>query len=95
MSHPRVRASDEDRQRVVADLERHTADGRLSLTEYSDRAARVYQAATYADLAAITHDLPALPPERPPSHEHRHLIIALLLAAVTIALLATAIALWR
>jgi hypothetical protein len=81
---------------VVAELERHTADGRLSLTEYSERAARVYRATTYADLAAITHDLPTLPPpERTATNEHRHLIVAMLLAAATIALLGTAIALWR
>jgi DUF1707 SHOCT-like domain len=80
---------------VVAELERHAADGRLSLTEYSDRAARVYQATTYADLAAITHDLPTLPPLRPQSNEHRHLIVAMLLAAITIAVLGVAIALWK
>ena len=80
---------------MVAELERHAADGRLSLTEYSDRAGQVYRATTYADLAAVTHDLPTLPPVRPPSNEHRHLIVAMLLAAVTIALLGIAIALWK
>ena len=80
---------------MVAELERHAADGRLSLAEYSERAAQVYRATTYADLAAVTHDLPTLPPHRPPSNEHRHLIVAMLLAAVTITLLAVAIALWR
>lgn len=95
VTHPGVRASDEDRHRVVGELERHAADGRLSLAEYSDRAAQVYRAMTYADLAAVTHDLPTLPPLRGPSNEHRHLIVAMLLAAVTIALLGIAIALWK
>ena len=34
-------------------------------------------------------------PDGPPSNEHRHLIVAMLLAAVTIALLGIAIALWK
>ena len=90
-----MRASDEDRQRVVADLERHTAAGRLTLAEYSERAARVYRSVTHADLVAITHDLPTLAPDRPASREHKHLMVALIVAAVTIALLGVAIALWK
>ena len=81
---------------MVAQLERHTAVGRLSLDEFSDRVGQVYLAATHAELAAVTHDLPALPPPgRPASNEHRHLIVAMLLAAVTIALLGIAVALWK
>jgi hypothetical protein len=96
VSHPGVRASDEDRHRVVAELERHTAAGRLTLAEYSDRAARAYACVTVDDLAAVTHDLPALPrPEPSAAREHRHLLVALLLAALTIGLLAVAIALWK
>jgi hypothetical protein len=96
--HPGVRASDEDRQRVVADLERHTAAGRLSLDEFTDRAGRAYAAATHGELAALTHDLPTLPvpvPALVPAGDQRNLLAALALALVTIAALAVVLALFR
>lgn len=93
---PDVRASDEDRQRVVAELERHTAVGRLSLAEFTERAGRAYAAATHGDLATLTHDLPALPPPSPvPNRDQRSLLVALALALLTIAALALALALLR
>ena len=94
-----VRASDEDRQRVVAELERHTGDGRLSLAEFTDRAGRAYRAATHGELAALTQDLPVLPPlpppPVPPARDQRNLLVALALALVTIAALAVVLALFR
>jgi hypothetical protein len=46
----------------VSELERHTADGRLTLDEFSERVGRVYGAATHADLAEITGGaVPVLP----------------------------------
>jgi len=54
-----LRAADADRNRVIVALQRHTADGRLSLDEFAARADAAYGAVTYADLAAITADLPA------------------------------------
>jgi hypothetical protein len=94
--HPGVRASDEDRQRVVADLERHTAAGRLSLDEFTDRVGRAYAAATHGELAALTHDLPTLPSPAPaPARDQRNLLVALALALVTIAALAVVLALFR
>jgi hypothetical protein len=94
-----VRASDEDRRRVVAELERHTAEGRLSLDEFTQRAGQAFAAATHGDLAAITHDLPALPPPPPPAPQpagdQRNLLIALGLALLTIAALAVVLALFR
>ncbi len=99
VTHPGVRVSDEDRRRVVADLERHTADGRLSLAEFTDRAGRAYQAATRAELSQLTSDLPALPPALPPppppGRDQRNLIIALALALLTIAALGIALALLK
>jgi hypothetical protein len=83
--NPALRASDDDRMRVVADLERHTAAGRLSLDEFSDRVARALAAATRADLAAVTSDLPVEPAERAVSHE---LLVAFLFAMLTLAVLA-------
>ena len=59
--------------------------------------ARVYNAATHADLARVTHDLPATVPAVPaaPMTEQRHLVVAFLLAAVTIVLLALALWAWK
>jgi hypothetical protein len=98
VTHPGVRASDEDRRRVVADLERHTADGRLSLDEFTDRAGRAYRAATHGDLSELTSDLPALLPLAPvrlPGRDQRHLIIALALSLLTIAVLGAVLALLK
>jgi hypothetical protein len=96
VTNPGLRASDEDRQRTVGALERHTAAGRLDLNEFSDRVARAYAAATHADLAAIVRDLP---PDRPASDpqgtDHRQLLVALLIAAVTIAILGVVLAIAR
>lgn len=96
MTHPGLRASDDDRQRIIAELERHTAAGRLTLDEFSDRVGLVYNAATHADLARVTHDLPATVSAAPaPMTEQRHLLFAFLLAAVTIVLLALALWAWK
>lgn len=96
VTQPGVRASDEDRQRVVAELERHTTSGLLSLDEFSDRVGQVYRATTRTELARITHDLPPAPvTEHHPHTEQRHLILALLLALATIAALGLALAAWK
>lgn len=87
MTHAGLRASDDDRRRVVSELERHTADGRLTLDEFSERVGRVYGAATHADLAAITYDLPAAAPRIPVAADPRPLLLAFVIAAVTIAVL--------
>jgi hypothetical protein len=65
MTGPEFRASDEDRQRVVTALERHTAAGRLTLDEYTDRVDRALAARTHGDLARVTADLPGEPAEAP------------------------------
>jgi hypothetical protein len=41
-----VRASDADRERVIAELQRHTAAGRLSMDEFSERAAVICRSRT-------------------------------------------------
>jgi hypothetical protein len=53
-----VRASDEDRERVVAALKEHCAAGRLTLDELPGRVERAYAAATHAELEELTRDLP-------------------------------------
>lgn len=91
-----IRASDEDRDRVIATLQRHTAAGRLTLEEFSDRVGQVYAARTLADLGALVHDLPADPPPAPPStvdSSGRHLAIAFAVAVATLILLGVVMAL--
>ena len=61
---PSIRASDADRQHVVEALQEHTAAGRLSLDEFTERVDAAYRATTYGQLAAITADLPAEAPTR-------------------------------
>lgn len=50
---------DRDRRLVDERLQSAVGDGVLTLGEYDERAARVWQARTRADLDAVTHDLPA------------------------------------
>jgi len=52
-----LRASDDDRERVVAVLAAAAADGRLTLEEHSQRVQRAYQARTLGELASLTMDL--------------------------------------
>jgi Domain of unknown function (DUF1707)/Cell wall-active antibiotics response 4TMS YvqF len=52
-----LRASDADRERVVALLTEAASDGRLTLGEHSERAERAYSARTLGELAALTADL--------------------------------------
>ena len=52
-----LRASDADRERVVAVLADAAADGRLTLEEHAERVARAYSARTLGDLATLTADL--------------------------------------
>jgi Domain of unknown function (DUF1707)/Cell wall-active antibiotics response 4TMS YvqF len=54
-----LRASDADRERVVALLTEAAGDGRLTLGEHAERAERAYAARTLGELAALTADLAA------------------------------------
>jgi hypothetical protein len=56
---PAVRASDAERDQVVALLQRHFADGRLTQAELEERAGAAYAAQTRDQLGALTTDLPA------------------------------------
>jgi hypothetical protein len=88
--NPALRASDDDRMRVVDELGRHTAAGRLSLDEYTDRVSRVWAAPTHGALAEIMRDLPTEPTQPAVS---RQLLVAFLLAMATLVVLATIFAL--
>jgi len=53
-------AGDRDRERTVAALREHFADGRLTLDEFSFRTERVLAARSQADLRRALADLPLL-----------------------------------
>lgn len=55
---PRLRISDADRERAMADLALHYADGRLDHEEYDERLDAIWTARTRADLAVLFGDLP-------------------------------------
>jgi hypothetical protein len=57
-----VRASDADRDQTVEALAAASAEGRLSLEEYSQRSEAALRAGTLGELASLTADLPAPPP---------------------------------
>ena len=71
-----LRVSDRDRQSVIDALTLHTAEGRLSLDEFADRAAAVYQSKTFADLATITADLPGTDTRQSAAHRPVRLVAA-------------------
>jgi hypothetical protein len=56
-----VRASEAERDRTVEALAAASAEGRLSLEEYSQRSEAALAARTLGDLSGLTADLPASP----------------------------------
>ena len=60
-SSPDFRIGDRDRQQVAEVLRRHTADGRLTLDEFSERVGLALTARTRSDLELLTSDLPPVP----------------------------------
>jgi hypothetical protein len=66
----RLRASHADREQVIEVLKAAFADGRLGKDELDLLAAHVFTARTYAELAAVTADIPAgAAVARPPARE--------------------------
>jgi anti-sigma factor RsiW len=61
MDQPRIRAGDADRQQMVAQLGRHLGEGRLTVTEFDERAARAHRAVYLDELPPLVFDLPAEP----------------------------------
>ena len=57
---PDIRIADADRHRMVEVLRRHCGEGRLTLDEFSDRVALVFDARTRGDLDSVVSDLPAV-----------------------------------
>ena len=64
---PRTRVSDADRERAMADLSGHYADGRLDHEEYDERLDAIWTARTRADLAVLFNDLPRPQATYPPA----------------------------
>jgi hypothetical protein len=87
-----VRASDDDRQRVIDALQRHTAAGRLTLDEFAERAGTVFAAKTLQELTLATADLPTDPTAEDDRHaaNARQLAIAFAVAVMVVVLLAIA-----
>jgi hypothetical protein len=83
--HPsgEVRASDAEREAVVERLRVATVEGRLTLSELTERTEAAYTATTRGELVSITADLPAVSgspatPMRPPSRADREWVVAVM-----------------
>ncbi len=61
VAHDDLRASHEDRDRIVEVLRVAAGDGRLSADELDDRLESALTARTFGELAALIRDLPAAP----------------------------------
>jgi hypothetical protein len=59
--HGSMRSSTADRERAIDVLKAAFAEGRLSREEFEQRAGQAYRSLTYAELGALTADLPAGP----------------------------------
>jgi hypothetical protein len=66
VSSPELRASDADRDRAIAELREHTAAGRLTLEEFSERVDRAVAAKTLSELDEVRSELPAAVPAEQP-----------------------------
>lgn len=79
--HRDLRASDLDRERAVAFLKAHYAEGRLTADELAWRSGAAYRAVGMAELDRLAADLPAF--ARPPTRRRsRALPLALLVVAL-------------
>ena len=65
--HDRLRTSHADREQVIGVLKAAFVQGRLARAEFDVRVGQAFASGTYAELAAVTADLPAgLASARPP-----------------------------
>src|SRR5215207_11064598 len=64
---PDLRASDAEREMIVARLSEHAAAGRLTLAELEERIGLAYAATTRAELTKLLADLPAATSRPEPS----------------------------
>jgi hypothetical protein len=108
MTYSELRASDAERERVVAFLREHALLGRLTHDELEDRIGLAYASVTVGDLEKLIADLPraarpapppARTPRRAPARRQRPPVAliglgigALLVSGVGLALVATVLA---
>jgi hypothetical protein len=57
---PAIRVSDADRERTIALLRDHAAEGRLTLEEFTDRMSAAFLARTNDELEVLMRDLPSV-----------------------------------
>lgn len=81
---PGLRASDRDREQVVAQLRDAVGEGTLTLAEAEERITAAYAARYRRDLAGLTADLPT--PQPPPTPPFRPLPAPLLAVVLSTAL---------
>lgn len=60
-----MRVADADRERVAELLRHNYSEGRLTYAEFQERLEQAYASKTFADLDAVTVDLPTPAPARP------------------------------
>jgi Domain of unknown function (DUF1707) len=68
---PGLRASDEDREQLIAELNEHAVAGRISTEELEDRLQAAYGARTTGELDALRRDLPVTSRQVAISHARR------------------------
>jgi len=87
---PQMKASDADRDEVVAALSEHFQAGRLTTEELEDRTGRALSARTLGELDVLTTDLPArqqataAPDASPQRRRHALAVIAAVLAVLVV-----------
>ena len=65
---PRIRASDDDRDRTATLLREHHAAGRLDAEEFNERLDKTFAAKTVGELDELLSDLPSIDLYRLPDH---------------------------
>jgi Domain of unknown function (DUF1707) len=65
---PRIRASDDDRDRTATLLREHHAAGQLTPEEFNERLDKTFAAKTMGDLDGLLSDLPGIDLYRLPGH---------------------------
>ena len=87
-SRGHLRASHADREQVIAVLKAAFVQGRLTKDELDARAGQTFAARTYADLAAVTADLPrgliTAPPPGKPARARARLSLGKVVAGATL-----------
>jgi hypothetical protein len=75
---PAIRASDDEREAVVAQLRSAAGEGRLAPDELADRLDRALAAVTRAELEPLTRDLPKESAPAPPPAKARRWIVGIM-----------------